>query len=71
MPVITIRVMRGADVLKTEGLVLKSMPIGHMGAGCQVEQMDELEQHQGTQTPQWGKVEAYPKSQGQNKCKKK
>jgi hypothetical protein len=35
--VITIRIMGGADALKTEGLVLKSMHMGHMGAGCQVE----------------------------------
>jgi hypothetical protein len=37
MPVITIRIMGGADVLKTEGLVLKSMRMGHMGVGCQAE----------------------------------
>jgi hypothetical protein len=37
MPVITIRIMGGADALKTEGLVLESMCMGHMGAGCQVE----------------------------------
>jgi hypothetical protein len=29
--------MGGADVLKTEGLVLESMHMGHMGVGCQVE----------------------------------
>jgi hypothetical protein len=37
MPVITIRIMGGTDVLKTEGLVLKSMCMGHMGMGCQAE----------------------------------
>jgi len=37
VPVITIRVMGRADMLKTEGLVLKSMCMGHMGAGCQAE----------------------------------
>jgi hypothetical protein len=29
--------MGGADALKTEGLMLKSMRMGHMGASCQVE----------------------------------
>ena len=29
--------MGGADTLKTEGLVLDSMHIGHMRAGCQAE----------------------------------
>jgi hypothetical protein len=37
MSVITIRIMGGADVFKTEGLVLKSMCMSHMGAGCQAE----------------------------------
>jgi hypothetical protein len=31
------RIMGGADALKTEGLVLESMHMGHMGAGCQAE----------------------------------
>jgi hypothetical protein len=35
--VITIRIMSGADALKIEGLVLESMYMGHMGAGCQAE----------------------------------
>ena len=34
MPVIIIRVMGGANTLKTEGLVLKSVHIGQIGAGC-------------------------------------
>jgi hypothetical protein len=29
--------MGGADALEIEGLVLESMHMGHMGAGCQVE----------------------------------
>jgi hypothetical protein len=33
MPVITIRVMGGANVLETEGLVLKAMCMGHVGVG--------------------------------------
>jgi hypothetical protein len=37
MLVITIRIMGGADALKTEGLMLKGMCMGHMGAGYQVE----------------------------------
>jgi hypothetical protein len=37
MPVITIRVMGGADMLKTEGLVLKTMHMGYMRVGCQAE----------------------------------
>jgi hypothetical protein len=37
VPVITIRVMGGTDALKTEGLMLGSMHMGHMGAGCQAE----------------------------------
>jgi hypothetical protein len=37
MPVITIRVMGGADTLKTEGLVLKSMRMGHIRVGYQLE----------------------------------
>jgi hypothetical protein len=28
--------MGGADTLKTEGLMLESMCMGHMGVGCQV-----------------------------------
>jgi hypothetical protein len=33
MPIITIRVMGGADILKTEDLVLESVHMGHMGVG--------------------------------------
>ena len=29
--------MGGADVLKTEGLMLESMHMGNMGVGCQAE----------------------------------
>jgi hypothetical protein len=34
MLVITIRIMGGVDTLKTEGLVLEGMHMGHMGMGC-------------------------------------
>jgi hypothetical protein len=37
MLVITIRVMGRANTLKTEGLMLKAMRMGHMGMGCQAE----------------------------------
>ena len=37
MPIITIRIMGGADTLKTEGLMFKSVCMGHMRVGCQVE----------------------------------
>ena len=37
MLVITIRIVGGADTFKTEGLMLESMCMGYMGAGCQVE----------------------------------
>jgi hypothetical protein len=37
MPVIIIRVMGGANMLKTEGLMLESVYMGQIGAGCQAE----------------------------------
>jgi hypothetical protein len=37
VPVITIRVMGRTNMLKTEGLMLKSVCMSHMGAGSQAE----------------------------------
>jgi len=37
MLVIPVRIMGGADALETEGLVLESMRMGHIGVGYQVE----------------------------------
>jgi hypothetical protein len=37
MPIITIRIMGGADAPVTESLMLKSMHIGHIEVGCQAE----------------------------------
>jgi hypothetical protein len=37
MPITTIRVVSGADALKTEGLVFESVHMGYMRMACQVE----------------------------------
>ena len=37
MLITTIGEVGGADTLKIEGLVLESVPMGHMGTGCQAE----------------------------------
>ena len=37
MLITTVRVVGGANVLKTEGLMLQGMPMAHVRAGCEVE----------------------------------
>jgi hypothetical protein len=36
VPVTTIRVVSGADMLEAEGLMLKGMFVGYVGTGCKV-----------------------------------